>query len=98
MGLKGGGADPKQTFAFEGDFAPVFAVIVTFRPEARNRLHLLFVVSRPSGSAFLDARADARSALDSIVAFQPSFLPNVVVVFPSSCGTIGMMIRRVYGE
>jgi CHAT domain-containing protein len=37
-----------------------------FTPEARNRLHLLFIVSRPSGATFLDPRADARSVLDSI--------------------------------
>ena len=37
-----------------------------FTPEARNRLHLLFVVSRPSGATFLDPRVDARAVLDSI--------------------------------
>ena len=37
-----------------------------FRPEARERLHLLFVVSRPSSSGFLDPRADARAMLDAV--------------------------------
>jgi tetratricopeptide (TPR) repeat protein len=34
-----------------------------FKAKAKERLHLLFVVSRPSGSGFLDPRADAQAVL-----------------------------------
>lgn len=37
-----------------------------FRAGAKDALHLLFVVSRPDGSGFLDPRADARAVLDAI--------------------------------
>jgi tetratricopeptide (TPR) repeat protein len=37
-----------------------------FEVEPKERLHLLFVVSRPEGSGFLDPRADASSVLDAL--------------------------------
>jgi len=37
-----------------------------FKIEAKERLHLLFVVSRPSGSGFLDPRADPQAVLDAL--------------------------------
>lgn len=42
-----------------------------FKAEAKERLHLLFVVSRPSGSGFLDPRADARAVLDALEQHAP---------------------------
>ncbi len=37
-----------------------------FIPEPKDRLHLLFVVSRPAGAGFLDPRADARAVMDAL--------------------------------
>ncbi|MCL4205223.1 MAG: tetratricopeptide repeat protein [Pirellulaceae bacterium] len=37
-----------------------------FAVQAKNRLHLLFVVSRPDGAGFLDPRADAGAVLDAL--------------------------------
>jgi hypothetical protein len=37
-----------------------------FAVQAKNRLHLLFVVSRPEGAGFLDPRADAGAVLDAL--------------------------------
>jgi hypothetical protein len=36
------------------------------KPTPKERLHLLFVVSRPEGSGFLDPRADSRAVLDAL--------------------------------
>jgi len=38
----------------------------SFRVEPKDRLHLLFVVSRPDGTGFIDPRADALSVLAAI--------------------------------
>jgi hypothetical protein len=37
-----------------------------FKTETRERLHLLFVVSRPDDAGFIDPRADAAAVLDAI--------------------------------
>ena len=37
-----------------------------FAVQAKHRLHLLFVVSRPEGAGFLDPRADAGAVLDAL--------------------------------
>ncbi len=37
-----------------------------FRPEAKDRLHLLFVVSRPSDTGFIDPRGDPMAVLDAL--------------------------------
>jgi hypothetical protein len=37
-----------------------------FRVETKDRLHLLFVVSRPADAGFIDPRADAAAVLDAI--------------------------------
>ncbi len=42
-----------------------------FKINAKDRLHLLFVVSRPEGSGFLDPRADPRAVLDALDAEAP---------------------------
>jgi tetratricopeptide (TPR) repeat protein len=43
----------------------------TFRPEARERLHLLFIVSRPLSCGFIDPRADADAVLDALEQHAP---------------------------
>jgi tetratricopeptide (TPR) repeat protein len=42
-----------------------------FKVEPRDRLHLLFVISRPEESGFLDPRADASAVLDALEAHAP---------------------------
>jgi hypothetical protein len=42
-----------------------------FEVEPKDNLHLLFVVSRPEGSGFLDPRADAAAVLDALEAHAP---------------------------
>jgi len=42
-----------------------------FRVEAKDRLHLLFIVSRPEGASFLDPRADPRAVLDALEEHAP---------------------------
>ncbi|MFP5287274.1 MAG: CHAT domain-containing protein, partial [Thermoanaerobaculia bacterium] len=42
-----------------------------FRVKPRERLHLLFVISRPEGAGFLDPRADAGAVLDAIETHAP---------------------------
>lgn len=42
-----------------------------FRIEPKETLHLLFVVSRPKGSGFLDPRADPRAVLDAVEKHAP---------------------------
>ncbi len=42
-----------------------------FRVEPKDRLHLLFVVSRPKGVSFLDPRADPRAVLDAVAEHAP---------------------------
>jgi tetratricopeptide (TPR) repeat protein len=42
-----------------------------FRVEPKETLHLLFVVSRPKGSGFLDPRADPRAVLDAVEKHAP---------------------------
>jgi hypothetical protein len=37
-----------------------------FKVKKKQRLHLLFVVSRPAGSGFIDPRADAQAVLDAL--------------------------------
>ena len=39
--------------------------------KGKDRLHLLFVVSRPAGTGFLDPRADAAAVLDALEAHAP---------------------------
>ena len=38
----------------------------SFLVQSKDRLHLLFVVSRPEGAGFLDPRADASAVLDAL--------------------------------
>ncbi len=42
-----------------------------FRIDAKDRLHLLFVVSRPTDAGFIDPRADARAVLDALEKYAP---------------------------
>ena len=42
-----------------------------FRVKPKERLHLLFVISRPEGAGFLDPRADAGAVLDAIETHAP---------------------------
>lgn len=42
-----------------------------FRVQPKERLHLLFVISRPQGAGFLDPRADAGAVLDAIETHAP---------------------------
>ncbi|HEX9942244.1 MAG TPA: tetratricopeptide repeat protein [Thermoanaerobaculia bacterium] len=42
-----------------------------FRVEPKERLHLLFVVSRPEGAGFLDPRADPKAVLDAVEEHAP---------------------------
>jgi len=42
-----------------------------FKAQAKDRLHLLFVVSRPEGAGFLDPRADAQAVLDALERHAP---------------------------
>ena len=47
---------------------------VTARPfavESKDRLHLLFIVSRPEGAGFLDPRADPAAVLDALETHAP---------------------------
>ncbi|HRI93862.1 MAG TPA: CHAT domain-containing protein, partial [Accumulibacter sp.] len=37
-----------------------------YQPQAKDRLHLLFVVSRPSDASFIDPRADPGAVMDSL--------------------------------
>src|ERR1035441_10893627 len=37
-----------------------------FKPSPKASLHLLFVISRPAGTGFLDPRADSQPVLDAI--------------------------------
>jgi len=43
----------------------------SFKPASKDALHLLFVVSRPADTGFLDPRADAKAVLDAIDAHAP---------------------------
>ncbi|CAN5455493.1 hypothetical protein BH24GEM3_BH24GEM3_16760 [soil metagenome] len=43
----------------------------SFKVKSKDRLHLLFVVSRPAESGFLDPRADPAAVLDAIEAHAP---------------------------
>ena len=43
-----------------------------FKVKPKDRLHLLFVVSRPEGSAFLDPRADPAAVLDALDSHAPT--------------------------
>ncbi len=56
----------------------------SFRVQAKDRLHLLFVVSRPEGAGFLDPRADAGAVLDALEHHAPGcftweFLPSATI-------------------
>jgi len=42
-----------------------------FKVQSKDRLHLLFVVSRPEGAGFLDPRADASAVLDALAEHAP---------------------------
>jgi tetratricopeptide (TPR) repeat protein len=42
-----------------------------FRVKPKDRLHLLFVVSRPEGAGFLDPRADPKAVLDALEEYAP---------------------------
>lgn len=42
-----------------------------FRVKSKDRLHLLFVVSRPEGAGFIDPRADAQAVLDALARHTP---------------------------
>ncbi|MCL4204545.1 MAG: tetratricopeptide repeat protein [Pirellulaceae bacterium] len=42
-----------------------------FRVESKDRLHLLFVVSRPTDAGFIDPRADPRAVLDALEKHAP---------------------------
>lgn len=42
-----------------------------YKPVAKDTVHILFVVSRPSGEGFLDPRADSQPVLDAIDAHAP---------------------------
>ncbi|HYN19508.1 MAG TPA: CHAT domain-containing protein, partial [Thermoanaerobaculia bacterium] len=42
-----------------------------FRVKPKERLHLLFVVSRPEGAGFLDPRADPKAVLDAVEEHAP---------------------------
>ena len=42
-----------------------------FKVKSKERLHLLFIVSRPEGSSFLDPRADPSAVLDALVTHAP---------------------------
>ena len=55
-----------------------------FKPKQKDRLHLLFVVSRPKGAGFLDPRADAQAVLDALEEHAPGrftweFLPRATI-------------------
>jgi CHAT domain-containing protein len=45
--------------------------VPAFKVNPRDRLHLLFVVSRPEDASFLDPRADARAVLDALEKHAP---------------------------
>jgi len=42
-----------------------------FRVDSKDRLHLLFVVSRPTDAGFIDPRADPRAVLDAVEKHAP---------------------------
>lgn len=42
-----------------------------FTIEPKDRLHLLFVVSRPTGAGFIDPRADSQAVLDALESYAP---------------------------
>ncbi|NJM12290.1 MAG: hypothetical protein HC889_10735 [Synechococcaceae cyanobacterium SM1_2_3] len=50
----------RRRFAGAGQGRPPFKI------SAKDRLHLLFVVSRPEGVGFIDPRADAAAVLDAV--------------------------------
>lgn len=58
-----------------------------FKIETKERLHLLFVVSRPEGAGFIDPRADAAAVLDAIDRHAPG---RVTVEFlrPAALNTL----------
>lgn len=64
--------DPDGTFLFlETPRIPIRRRLpgsgrAPFRPAVKDRVHLLFVVSRPDGSGFLDPRADPMAVMDAL--------------------------------
>ena len=47
------------------------AGVTPFPIKAKDRLHLLFVVSRPAGAGFLDPRADPKAVIDALEEHAP---------------------------
>jgi hypothetical protein len=62
-----------------------------FKVAPKERLHLLFVVSRPKDAGFLDTRADPQAVMDAIEAEAPG---RVTYEFLRPA-TIGQLIRRL---
>jgi len=67
---------------------------LAFRPEAKDTLHLLFVVSRPADSGFIDPRSDPTAVLDAV----ESRAPGRVTVEFLRPATLSGLIRRLEDE
>ncbi|GBC62751.1 hypothetical protein DENIS_3728 [Desulfonema ishimotonii] len=64
-----------------------------FRPEAKEKLRLLFVVSRPTGAGFIDPRADARAVMDALDENAPGRV-DVEFLRPATLDNLTKRLRR----
>ena len=62
-----------------------------FKVKSKERLHLLFIVSRPEGSSFLDPRADPSAVLDALVTHTPGRVTWEFLRPP----TLDALVRRI---
>ena len=62
-----------------------------FRVRSKDRLHLLFVVSRPEGAGFIDPRADAQAVLDALTRHAPSRVTWEFLRLP----TLDALVKRL---
>jgi tetratricopeptide (TPR) repeat protein len=85
-GFLNSGANPVAIRRVAGDIVRL--------PVAKEKLHLLFVVSRPPDAGFLDSRADPQAVLDAIEAHAPD---HVTVEFLRPA-TFRQLDRRLRDE